>query len=415
MRTTQMQQEDLESFRCPLCGKPLASDEYHAAIQQLTKRVEETYKDELRKGKEMAEKLKQQMKEDYEKQLNLLKNSYEQQQEQMRTQIEQIYRKQVNQIKTTYDQMVKRTEKESVALRKKLVEQHRKELREKERQLVQLRREQEKLKKLAFEDAKKQSESEIALLKTQLQEKGILLERFKREVEELKKQLQQSQSETKGEAGEVDLFVLLTQAFPEDMITRQHRGTESGDIIQKIRAGGGIVIDQPIVYDNKQAESVSKRDIEKAQKYKAIHNTNYVFIVSRNLPKRDVPNGLFGEREGVFLIHPSVLVEVAKTVRRGILEVNMQNQSVKNREAKEVKLYNYIRGQEFRNNIETLNLIYQSMSKLQDAEERAHQRLWKERKALQTKIGQAFRDITAGLDSIIQENEPMQELLQNTN
>lgn len=150
----------------------------------------------------------------------------------------------------------------------------------------------------------------------------------------------------------------------------------------------GDTVGVPIVYDNKQAETVTKKDIEKGQKYKEIYNTSYVFIVSTNLPKRDVPNGLFGEREGVFLIHPSVLVEVVRTVRAAMVEIYMQTQGAKNREAKESKLYDYIRGQEFRDTLERLNRVYQTMARLQDMEERAHGRLWKERRILQSKIGQ---------------------------
>jgi hypothetical protein len=81
----------------------------------------------------------------------------------------------------------------------------------------------------------------------------------------MKKQLVQSQSELKGEAGEIDLYFNLTQAFQQDFFTRQKRGTSMGDIVQRIRTAAGT-IETPIVYDNKQADAVTNKDIEKAKK-----------------------------------------------------------------------------------------------------------------------------------------------------
>ena len=86
----------------------------------------------------------------------------------------------------------------------------------------------------------------------------------------LKKQISQSQAELKGEAGEIDLYAKLTEAFPEDQFRRQTRGRATGDIVQQIRTKTGIV-DIPIVYDNKEADSITTNDITKAKKYQQIH------------------------------------------------------------------------------------------------------------------------------------------------
>ena len=59
--------------------------------------------------------------------------------------------------------------------------------------------------------------------------------------------------------------------FPEDQFRRQKRGKSTGDIYgHRIRTKTSI-IDIPIVYDNKQAESVTPSDITKAKKYQEIH------------------------------------------------------------------------------------------------------------------------------------------------
>jgi hypothetical protein len=276
-----------------------------------------------------------------------------------------------------------------------------------------LKREQARLKKLAFNEGKAKAEVETAKLRNNVKERDLQIERFKRDTEELKKQLQQSQSELKGEVGEIDLYSNLTQAFQQDFFTRQKRGTAMGDIVQRIRTASAS-LETPIVYDNKQADSVTNKDIEKAKRYKDVHATDYVIIVSRNLPKKDVKNGLFGEKEGILLCHPSIVVDVAKQIRRAIIEICKQTESRKDRENKESKLYDYIRSSEFAGTVEKLHDIYQKAADLQDSEEKAHGRLWKERRRLQSQINDAYVGISNGIDCIIQEQLPMQELVKGS-
>jgi hypothetical protein len=265
--------------------------------------------------------------------------------------------------------------------------------------------------KLACDEVKAKTEGETSALKNDIRERDIQIQRFQHEIDELKKQLTQSQSELKGEAGELDLYFNLTQAFQEDFFTRQKRGTSMGDIVQKIRTASGT-IETPIVYDNKQADAVTNKDIEKAKKYKEVHATDYVIIVSSNLPKKEVKNGLYGEKEGILLCHPCIVVEVAKQIRRAVVEISKQSESKKDREAKESKLYDYIRSQEFASTVEKLHDVYLKMADLQDHEEKAHGKLWKERKKLQLQINDAYVGISNGVDCIIQEKLPMQELVE---
>jgi hypothetical protein len=78
-------------------------------------------------------------------------------------------------------------------------------------------------------------------------------------------------------------------------------------------------------------------------------------------------------------------------------------------------LYDYIRSSEFAATVEKLHDIYQKAADLQDSEEKAHGRLWKERRKLQSQINEVYVGICNGVDCIIQEQLPMQELaVENT-
>ena len=245
--------------------------------------------------------------------------------------------------------------------------------------LREIKKSKKDIEDVAFEKGKANADIELTKLKTEIEKRDLQLDRFRRDTDDLKKKLEQKQSELGGEIGERDLYFDLTQAFPNDSFTRQVRGKSMGDIVQKIRTATNIALKTPIVYDNKQAETVTAKDIEKAKKYKDVHATDYVIIVSRNLPKKEVKNGLFGEKEGILLCHPCIVSDVVRQIRRAIIEINKQSGSRKDRENKESKLYDYIRSSDFTSTVEKLHDIYQKAADLQDHEEKAHEGLWKQR------------------------------------
>jgi hypothetical protein len=400
---------NLENFKCPLCGKPLESDEYQSAIKKLEGQVAERYNEKNQQSKQEFEREIKKLTEAHQAEVKNLKNSYEEQQRAFRKELQNSNKKQLAGFKKSYDELARKNQKAFGSLKKTLEDEHKKELRKKDQQLTEMRKEQSRLRKLAYEEAKDEDSAEIRKLKGDIGERDIQIRRFTGEVEELKRQLSESQAELKGEAGEIDLYSTLVQAFPEDNIRRQKRGEVSGDLVQHIRTLSKTLA-TPIVYDNKQAERVTKKDIEKAKNYKKVHSTEYVIIVSSNLPKKDIKNGLCGEKDGILLAHPSIVIDFSRQIRKAIIEISKQSESEKDRETKESKLYDYVKSQDFGNTIEKIYGIHQKMTELQNREEKAHERLWKERKELQSQINQTYMKISSGIETIIQEKPPMEEL-----
>ena len=399
----------LENFKCPLCGKPLASDEYQDAVGKLEKKVAEKYSEKNQQSKQDYEKKIAELTLGHKAEVKNLKETFEEQQKTFKKELQDSTKKQFAGLKKTYDEINRKNQKEFGRLRKTLEDEHKKELRRKDQQLTGMRSEQSRLKKLAFEEAKDEASAEIRKLKGDIGERDIQIKRFNADVEELKKQLSQSQAELKGEYGEIDLYSTLVQAFPDDSIRRQKRGEISGDLVQHIRTLSKTLA-TPIVYDNKQAERVTKKDIEKAKNYRKVHGTEYVIIVSSNLPKKDIKNGICGEKEGILLAHPSIVVEISRQIRKAIIEISKQSESEKDRETKESKLYDYVKSPDFCSTIEKIYGIHQKMIELQNREEKAHERLWKERKELHAQINQTYMNISGGIETILQEKPPMEEL-----
>jgi len=393
--------QNLKNSKCPLCQKQLASHEYLAAIKELEKKVQESYDE---KNNHLVKEYEKQIAELKEHQELLFKNqkeNHENEIKRLEEDISESYKKQLEMMEKNYETMATQGQKQFTNLQKQLESNHKKDLDEKEKQFIQLRKEQSGFKKSVIEATKAEFDIKSDQLYQEIRERDIQLNRFKDEVDGLKKQLTQNQSELKGEAGELNLRDILTEAFPMDHFRRQKRGTSSGDLIQRIRTRIGI-LDVPIVYDNKAANQVTKKDIAKCKEYKKIHGTNYVLIVSQNLPKTSVPNGLFGERDGVILVHPKIVTEVAKQIRTAIIDISKLSTSKQDQNGKETRLYQYIISQEFSMHLESIAKIQEIFYNMQNKEEKDHQVLWKSRRELYDQLVRAYNDLSSGIESITQ-------------
>lgn len=392
---------EISEFKCPLCSKTLANQEYQSAINQLEKKLQQNFDEKNSNQIEEFESKLANLKEDHEKAIQENHKSHQNQLEQMQKDIENSYKTQTELMQKNYDAILKQNEKQFADLEKQRVTLHKKEIAEKGKEIALLRKEQEKFKKAAIAQASATFAQKEREMYQTIQERDVQLSRFAGEIESLKKQLQQSQSELKGEAGELDLYSSLTEAFPGDLFRRQKRGQSSGDVIQQIRSGGKS-LDIPIVYDNKAANTVTKKDIEKAKKYQKIHGTNYVIIVSANLPKTAVPNGLYGTREGILLVHPSIVTEVARQIRSGIIDVSKLSMSKEDQKSKQAKLYQFVMSPEFSMTVEDIAGINEKLYMLQTKEEKDHNVLWKTRRDLYDQLVKTYNDVTSGIESITQ-------------
>ena len=348
------------------------------------------------------------IKEQHEERLLESHQNHKDQLSKVRNEVEESYELQSKELKKNYDTLTKQSQKlaeenqkQFEDLQKRLEISHQKELDDKSKEITRLEKQQKEYKKAAIEKAAASFEAKERELELQLSEKDIQIGRFSNEVESLKKQLTQSQSELKGEVGELDLLARLNEAFPNDHFRRQKRGTSSGDVIHQIRENGKS-FDIQIVYDNKAAKTVTKNDIEKAKKYQKIHGTNYIIIVSANLPKTKVPNGLFGTQDGILLVHPSLVTEVTKQIRTAIIEISKLRLSSKDQKSKQTQLYEYIMSSEFSRIAEEFSTVYEKLYKLQTKEEKDHQTLWKSRNHEIDKLVKLSNDMGSGIESITQ-------------
>lgn len=394
----------ISEFKCPLCRKPLASEEYKSALEELKKKESVSYEGKVKEIQSQFDVKIKKVGIDHAEEIEKVKQIDAAKMQSLEASLKASYQEQLDILKKSYEQLNEGNRQHFELMSKQVQEANTKVLEEKDKQLKDLVDGQARFKDVAKAEAAVGAKAELDRLQLEVIERDVQLRRFQDEVDGLKKQIQQSQSELKGEAGELDLYESLITAFANDHITRQKRGTSSGDLIQKIRTVGGE-LDAPIVYDNKESMAVTKQDIEKAKGYKKTHHTNYVIIVSRNLPKKEVPNGMLGQKDGILLAHPSIVVELAEQIRTAMIEIERHADIREHRQSKETRLFEYIISPEFHRSMIELSQVHSQLSALQVKEEKQHQTLWKERKAMVERLVGNTTDLESEIESILGNNK----------
>jgi hypothetical protein len=386
---------DFKELKCPYCNKPLSAEEYNHATEEFKVKAAEEYREREKKREEYYNEQIKKQEELHQRQIQELVNIHTEEVKTIRQDLQISSQKQLDDIKKSYAEINAERQKEFRELLEQQSIRYEEEIYKKDMQYQDMQKELEQFKLQALNQARLSVENEM-------QEKNIQIQRLKEKVESLNKELSKTQSELTGEAGEINLLKKLEQAFPKDVFKTQSRGNSSADIIQYIKTESGVLLEHPIIYDNKEAKCVTRQDIEKAQRYRKVHGTDYVVIVSKNLPN-DITEGFGGEKDGVLIVHPRVLLLVASEIRKGLVEISRQSSGRKDQETKQAVLYNYITSKEFSRNLASVYQIEIQLSDLQKKEEKSHQILWKNRDALHKKLASAYMDISSSIDAIIQD------------
>lgn len=447
---------EVASMKCPLCDNSLARGDYKKAMRKLeteanTKadaQVEAMVKDHERKADAMRKQ--------HDLDLQKARSEYGDRVESERREIHAIHQDQQKAMKSEYENQLKQTQKLHGQMETQLRRTAESEARLRKSEIGKLEREKKaymrtterdarkryeqdlkdarRQQKRDLDDAKKRHSVEIAeskrhmrALEKRLQDSAsaaeasaraslqgelddkdqhirtqdVQLARAREQIKEMSRKLNHNPSELAGEVGEQNLYRLLTQAFPTDLFRRQKRGESSSDIIHSIREGG-LAPDTRIVYDNKASAKIGKRDIDKAKRYRDVHNTEYSLIVSSSISEKQANNKLLGTVDGVMLVHPSIIQEVATALRRGIIAIHKASESKQVRSTKEAQLYEYVAGREFQDTVNALQACRSDLESLQTKEEKQHEAIWTARKNLVDSFRKAEIGISGRISGIVE-------------
>jgi hypothetical protein len=364
----------IEEYRCPACGNLMGKKEYEYVSQRLDKIVEENSTEQIERVKQECD----------HRILNLEKYyRYE-----IEKRVTQAVAVQIQEIKAKYTQELAKKEEEIG----KIKTQNTIDVEEKITQAT-----------IDIEAKYTQRETERELYYRRIEDDN---HRLLSQVEKLQKTLANVPPELRGTASEIVLLDDLQNSFPNDKFTPKIVGMEMADVIQNIVIENGQKIAPPIVWDRKTGDKVTKSDIEKAKKYKEIHNTDFCVIVTeKGITENDSKNRLIGTREEILLVHPSLVIEIAKLLRNFIIGIQKQERVNDGRTSKQAKLYEYLASPQYARMSRTIIEMKSKLEDLQRKEQEYHRKMWNSRSAFIDNWFEVDEYFGQKIDEIIQEED----------
>jgi hypothetical protein len=206
-------------------------------------------------------------------------------------------------------------------------------------------------------------------------EKERQLADMRRQIEDLKRKADQGSQQLQGEAGEEELETMLRAAFPCDDITPVAQGIRGADLHQTVLdpRGGRC---GAILWECKNAKHWSDGWIAKLKDDQRTLHADVAILVTTSLPKGCTR---FTVIDGVVVTDFTCAAAVAGLVRTNLLHLAQTRSALVNKDQKLELLYRYLSGVEFRQRVEAIVEAFERMREDLDQERRAAERQWAKR------------------------------------
>lgn len=235
-------------------------------------------------------------------------------------------------------------------------------------------------KRKEIEDSAIKREQELFDLKTK--EYKLQMEQQQKLIEELKRKSEQGSMQLQGESQEILLEEILKENFPFDIIAEVGKGVEGADCIQTIRNNTGQECGK-IIYESKRTKGWSGAWIDKLKNDKRNSGADFAILVTQTFPK-DMEK--FGEKDGVWVCTFNEVGSLAHALRSAIIRINEEQKKHENKGDKMQMLYDYLTGNEFRGQVESIMEGFMAMKQGITKERVQMEKIWKEREKQLEKV-----------------------------
>lgn len=385
-------------IKCPNCGhvfdveNVLAADieikyqqQYQQRLQQSLGKVEED-------KRKLADE-QQQFEEKKKKENEIFAQKLQQEKLKLETEIQEQLRKSIS---GEFENKLRMLENNNKDNEEKLKEARKKELDflQKEQQLqnkeaeleltLQKRLQQERAgiqEQIRSQELEKNAVKERDF-QLKLKEMQMQLDEQKKLADEMKRRAEQGSIQRQGEVQELLLEEILKESFPFDLIEEVGKGVEGADCMQVVRNSIGKECGK-IIYESKRTKTWNNNWLEKLKADKRNRGADVAILVTQIFPK-DMER--FGERDGIWLCTFAEVNSVAHLIRNGILQVYEVQKSGENKGDKMQLLYNYLTGNEFRGQVESIVEGFMAMKNGITKERVQMEKIWKEREKQLEKV-----------------------------
>ena len=277
-------------------------------------------------------------------------------------------------LKDTKSALAQKTKQLDEAQQQELnLRKRQRELEERERDLkLEVARTLDTERKKIWEEASAKASDEQRLREM---EKDKQLSEMRKQIEDLKRKAELTSQQTQGEVQELELEHVLGSQFRFDEIEPVAKGTRGGDIIQHVRDEAGRVCGK-ILWESKRTKAWSDGWIQKLKDDQRAEKAELAVIVTSVLPK-DIAR--FGNYEGVWVTDIASSIGLATVLRLNLIQLSYATNSMSSKNEKVEMLYQYLSGTEFRHRIEAIMESFVAMRGDLDAERNAMEKIWSKR------------------------------------
>ena len=206
-------------------------------------------------------------------------------------------------------------------------------------------------------------------------EKDKQLDEMRRQIEDLKRKAEQGSQQTQGEVLELEIEAALQSLFPGDQIDPVAKGQRGGDIIHKVVTATGLLAGT-IVWETKRTRAWSDSWIEKLKTDQRAIAAEFAVIVTQVMPK---DSGAIALLDGVWVVDFRAFRGLAMALRAHAIQLCHARSMAVGKGEKLDFLFGYLTGTQFKQRMETIVESFQTMKDDLDRERRTVQKAWASR------------------------------------
>ena len=243
------------------------------------------------------------------------------------------------------------------------------------------------------EQAKKEAEAQLSL---KVIEKEETIRAMQKKIEDLQRRAEQGSQQLQGEVLELQLEALLTAKFLHDRIEPVPKGEHGGDILQRVLLPTGTTCGT-ILWETKRTKNWTEGWLAKLRDDQRAAKAEIAVLVSAVLPKGVET---FDQVDGIWVIHPKVILPIAVALRQMLIEVNQARQASEGQQTKMEMVYQYLTGPKFGLRVQAIVEAFSNMTDDLQTEKRAIMKQWAKREVQLGRVIEATTGMYGELQGI---------------
>ncbi len=206
-------------------------------------------------------------------------------------------------------------------------------------------------------------------------EKDKLIADAQRQVEEMKRMIEQGSQQLQGEVQELELEAILRAKFPRDTIEPVPKGEHGGDVLHRVLGPLGQVCGT-ILWESKRTKNWSDGWLAKLREDQRAAKAEIAVIVSQVVPKGVET---FDHLDGVWVTAARSAIPVAIALRHSLVELATARQAGEGQQTKMEMVYHYLTGPRFRHRIQAIVEKFGDMQEDLEKERKVMTKQWAKR------------------------------------